>query len=88
MSLKDLIVMGGWAMLPLMIFSIATISLIIERTIHILIHNLKVKDLKEKTVKYIEKGDVPVASDYLQSYPRRRVASRILLAGLNVHQLR
>ncbi|MBN2531481.1 MAG: MotA/TolQ/ExbB proton channel family protein [Spirochaetales bacterium] len=87
MSLKELVVMGGWAMWPLMIFSIATISLIIERTIHILFHNLRVKDLKEKTVELIERGDIPGASGYLQNCSRRRVASRILLAGLNVQQL-
>lgn len=87
MSLKELIVMGGWAMWPLMVFSVATISLIIERTIHILFHNLKVKDLKEKTVEFIENGDVHGAFDFLKKCPRRRIASRILLAGLDVHKL-
>ncbi|GAH54883.1 unnamed protein product, partial [marine sediment metagenome] len=44
MTLKDFILMGGWAMWPLMVFSVATVSLIIERFIYILFHDLAVDD--------------------------------------------
>ncbi|MBN2442771.1 MAG: MotA/TolQ/ExbB proton channel family protein [Spirochaetales bacterium] len=87
MSLKELIAMGGWAMWPLMVFSVATISLIIERTVHILYHNLKVKDLKTRIIEYIERGDLNAAIKFLEECPRSRVASRILLAGIKVYQL-
>ena len=74
-------------MWPLMVFSVATISLILERTIHIIFHDLRVKDLKVKILSYIKDGDINGAADFLHSCPGRRVASRIILSGFNVRHL-
>jgi biopolymer transport protein ExbB len=87
MSLLELFQLGGWAMWPLLIFSIATISIILERTIYLLIHNLKIRDIKQVILNKISLGNLPAAIDYCQACSKRKIGAQIFMAGIKVHHL-
>ncbi len=76
--------MGGWAMWPLMVFSVATISIILEKTIHLLIHNLKVDDIYTDILENLEEGTLSEAENICKSYSKRKVGAPIFLAGITV----
>jgi biopolymer transport protein ExbB len=76
--------MGGWAMWPLMIFSVATISIIIEKTIYLLVHNLKVDDIHDAVLEHLEEGKIEEAGKVCKTFPKRKVGAPIFLAGINV----
>ena len=78
-TLRELFVMGGPVMWPLLVFSIVTTALAIERTIYIVYHNLKLDDLREAVRTYIKKNDLAGAKEYLAALTKRRVGARILL---------
>ncbi|MBN1648547.1 MAG: MotA/TolQ/ExbB proton channel family protein [Spirochaetales bacterium] len=87
MTLKEFIELGGWAMWPLIIFSIATVSLIIEKAISILVHNLKVDDIHAEVIGRISRGQIKEAMEFLASFHRRKKGAVVLLAGLSEYQL-
>ena len=91
-SLLELFFMGGIFMWPLLLFSIATVAITLERFFYLLYHNLKLDDLKEKVETAIEDGNPGEAREYLESHTRRRMGARILLtlvkrSGLSEHRL-
>lgn len=87
MSLKEFVLMGGWAMWPLMFFSVATISIIVEKTISLLIHNLKVNDIHKEVLRDIEAGNIDGAAGTCREYSKRKVGAPIFLAGITVAPL-
>ncbi|MDR1803105.1 MAG: MotA/TolQ/ExbB proton channel family protein [Treponema sp.] len=91
-SLLELFVMGGIFMWPLLLFSIATVGITLERLIFLLYHNLKLDDLKQKVESALLDGNLDEAKEYLESRTKRRMGARILLtlvnrAGLSEHRL-
>ena len=50
MSLIQLFRLGGWAMWPLLFFSVAVVSIVFERTVFFSRHNLKVGKIDRKSV--------------------------------------
>ena len=82
-SLLQLFSMGGVFMWPLLVFSIATIAITIERAIYLLYHNLRLGDLKEKVEEAIKNGNIAETKEYLSKQTRRRIGARILLALVN-----
>ena len=82
-SLLQLFSMGGIFMWPLLVFSIATVAITIERAIYLLYHNLKLGDLKEKVEEAIKNGNIAETKEYLSKHTRRRMGARILLALVN-----
>jgi len=82
-SLLQLFYMGGIFMWPLLVFSIATIAITLERTIYLLYHNLKLSDLKKKVEEAIHDGTIAETKEYLSKRTRRRMGARILLAMVN-----
>jgi biopolymer transport protein ExbB len=78
-SLLELFKMGGVFMWPLLLFSIATIAISLERAVYIFYHNLRMDDLKERVEVYIKTGDIPGARRYLSTLSKRRLGARILL---------
>ncbi|MCL1818184.1 MAG: MotA/TolQ/ExbB proton channel family protein [Spirochaetaceae bacterium] len=70
-------------MWPLLVFSIATTALAVERTIYLLYHNLRLDDLREAVRGYINRKDLAGARDYLGALTRRRIGARILLVLVN-----
>jgi len=78
-SLLELFSMGGFFMWPLLFFSIATITIVVERLIYLLYHNLKLDDLKERILQYNSDHALNQAEAYLEQNLRRRMGARILL---------
>jgi biopolymer transport protein ExbB len=83
MTLLDLFQMGGVFMWPLLLFSIATISIAIERAFFITNSNLKVSDLVEKTKSFLDEKNIEGAKDYLSSQKDTRFGAKIFYAILN-----
>ncbi|GMO45729.1 MAG: hypothetical protein Ta2B_26850 [Termitinemataceae bacterium] len=78
-SLLALFKMGGIFMWPLLVFSIATIAIVLERIIYIYYHNLKLDDLKDNVRVYIRENNIEGAKEYLGGKTSRRIGARILL---------
>jgi biopolymer transport protein ExbB len=83
LSLIGLFQMGGVFMWPLLLFSVATMTIIIERSIYLAYHDLRVTDLQLRVEQSIKEQKVPAAITWLQGLPRRRMGVRVLLALLN-----
>ena len=91
-TLLELFFMGGAIMWPLLLFSIIVLAIVLERSIYLLYHNLKLDDLKEKVESAILEGNIGGAREFLESHTRRRMGARILLtmvnrSGLSEHRL-
>ena len=86
-SLSELFNLGGWAMWPLLVFSIATLTLILERTFYLLIHRLNVRDLKSTVLELLAKGDLEAAAQVCSQAPKRRLAAHIFGAALETRGL-
>jgi biopolymer transport protein ExbB len=56
-SLMELFKMGGVFMWPLLAFSVATISIGLERAIYFIYHNLRIDDLGDKVSQMLASGD-------------------------------
>lgn len=87
MTLIELFELGGWAMWPLLIFSIATISLIVERCIYIFSHNLKVKSLQDEVLGDVAENNIEHAKEYLSGQKKNVISKSVLLAGLDTIEL-
>ncbi|MDC7220561.1 MAG: MotA/TolQ/ExbB proton channel family protein [Spirochaetales bacterium] len=81
-TLIRLFQMGGLFMWPLLVFSICTLGLIIERVLYILIHDLKTEEVSKEVMAHIESGNTPAAETYLNGLKPRNVSGRILRAIL------
>jgi biopolymer transport protein ExbB len=79
-TVLELFSMGGPIMWPLLIFSIAVAAISLERLIFLLMHKLKVSDLKQKVDEALTNGEIDAVRDFLQSQSRRYMCARILLA--------
>ncbi|MDR2110388.1 MAG: MotA/TolQ/ExbB proton channel family protein, partial [Spirochaetaceae bacterium] len=78
-SLLSLFKMGGLFMWPLLLFSIATITIASEKALYLLTHNLRLDDLTDQTRTYLGTGDIAGARSYLSALTKRRIGARILL---------
>jgi len=79
-SLLELFKLGGVFMWPLLVFSIATVAISLERAIYLLYHNLRIDDLAQAVFSYVEKQDYQGAAEYLSPLTGRRMGARIFLA--------
>ncbi|GHV82804.1 hypothetical protein AGMMS50212_01440 [Spirochaetia bacterium] len=82
-SLLTLFKLGGIFMWPLLLFSIATITIALERIIYIVYHNLKVDDLGKRVDVFFRKKDIEGAVKYLSAQTDRRIGARVLLSLVN-----
>ncbi|MBI9097805.1 MAG: MotA/TolQ/ExbB proton channel family protein [Spirochaetaceae bacterium] len=87
MTLQELLQLGGWAVWPLLVFSVATVALIIERTIYIFFHNLRVTETKEAILSFLEQKDFNGAIEHCVGAKKRLISSKIFLTGLLVRSL-
>jgi biopolymer transport protein ExbB len=78
-SLLTFFQMVGIFMWPLLVFSIATTAIALERTIYLLYHDLRIEDLKIRVEEYIKARDITGAQNYLAALSKRRLGARILL---------
>jgi biopolymer transport protein ExbB len=82
-SVLELFNLGGIFMWPLLVFSIATVAISIERAVYIFYHNLRIDDITSRLDGFIEKGAYDEAAGYLSTLTKRRMGARILLALLS-----
>jgi biopolymer transport protein ExbB len=82
-SLLELFQMGGVFMWPLLLFSVATVAIALERAVYLLYHNLRIDDLKEEVGACVHEGKLDEAVSFLESRTKRRMGARILLALVN-----
>ncbi|MDR2481695.1 MAG: MotA/TolQ/ExbB proton channel family protein [Spirochaetaceae bacterium] len=79
MSLFELFSMGGIFMWPLLLFSILTISLSLERIIFIFFRcNLQVNDLKEEAQRLLSENDFNGARRFLKKRRKKSMGARVL----------
>ena len=86
-SLLELFNLGGIFMWPLLLFSILTITISVERIIFLGSHNLKMEDLKQTLSGYIRSNKYKEAKEYLIPLTKRRMGARILLPLVEYHGL-
>jgi biopolymer transport protein ExbB len=91
-TLLDFFYLGGIFMWPLLVFSVATVAIVLEKAVYLLYHNLRLDDLKAQVQNYLEAHDIPGARNYLTGLVKRRIGARILLtlvnrSGLSEHRM-
>ncbi len=86
-SLTQFFLLGGIFMWPLLVFSIATLGLILERFAYIAVHDLSVAKLKGQVLDLIALGNAEGAKSFLRTQDRRRSAAPIFLACLESSSL-
>ena len=82
-TLLELFKLGGIFMWPLLLFSIATSAIALERGIYLFYHNLRLEDMKEQVAGFIRNDNLSGAQEYLEALPKRRLGARILLTMIN-----
>jgi len=82
-TLLELFFMGGIFMWPLLLFSIATVAITLERMVYLFYHNLKLDDLKKIVEDAIQNNNIAGAREVLENLTKRKMGARILLALVN-----
>jgi len=80
LTLLELFRMGGITMWPLAFFSVATVSIGIERAIYLCRRDLRVGDMGEAASRMLAGGDYDGAERYLSALAGKRPGARALLA--------
>ncbi|MFP4330746.1 MAG: MotA/TolQ/ExbB proton channel family protein [Spirochaetaceae bacterium] len=86
-TLLELFKLGGWAMWPLVLFSVATLSLVVERLITLGRRDLEVKRLAAATVEALGSGGVAQAKDACLKAPESSAAAPVFLDALDASSL-
>jgi biopolymer transport protein ExbB len=79
-SVLELFKLGGIFMWPLLVFSILTVAISLERAFYLIYHNLRVDDIAAKVSDFVKSSNYSAASEYLSGMANRRMGARILLA--------
>ena len=82
-SLLELFQMGGMVMWPLTAYSIAVITIGLERIVYLTYHKLRIDDISGKVSELVRNGNYQGAADYLSPLTKRRMGARVLLALVN-----
>ena len=82
MTLRDLFELGGWAMWPLLVFSVATLSLIVERTSYLISHRMNVGRLRSEVTDALAEGGVEAAAEVCDRHGTRMLAVPVFRATL------
>lgn len=85
-SLIELFNLGGPFMWILLMFSIATCALIIERCIYLFWHDCKVDNLAAKVKALVQQGNIEEAEKMLSEYSHKKTAASIFLSLLKNSQ--
>lgn len=81
-SLIELFKIGGAFMWPLLAFSVAALTLIIDRIIYLFYHNVKMNKLTSATKEYLQENKIDDAIAFLENQPRKNTGATILLSLL------
>ncbi|SHK03199.1 MotA/TolQ/ExbB proton channel family protein [Rhodothermus profundi] len=80
MSLLDILVQGGWVMLPIGLLSLLTIYLFVERLITLQRAQIDPRQIMDRVRDYVEAGDIRGALAYCEA--QDKPITRILRRGL------
>lgn len=81
-SLIELFKIGGAFMWPLLAFSVAALTLIIDRIIYLFYHNVKMDKLTATTKEFLQENKIDDAIAFLEIQPRKNTGATILLSLL------
>ena len=81
-SLIELFKLGGPFMWILLVFSVATLGIVIERCIYLLWHNCKAHPISDKIKEFLREGKKEDAVYFLQTCQRKQTIASILLVLL------
>lgn len=84
MTLMQLFNLGGWAMWPLLIFSVLALSIIIERIIYFLSHKLSTKETAREVIERSSERDYEGALEFCRNSKKGHIAPKVLAAGLKM----
>ena len=84
LTLIDLFELGGWAMWPLVIFSIATLALFVERAVVLIRSDLSTEGLRDTLLPMIRSGDWTAAREACEAAPPRLVVGEVYGAAVTV----
>lgn len=87
MSLFELFQSGGWAMWPLLIMSIITVSITVEKIFSLFWYDLRVEDVSSSLLVLLKKERRKNVKEYLSSFPRKKIAAHIFLTGIKISRL-
>jgi biopolymer transport protein ExbB len=82
-SLLELFKLGGITMWPLTLYSIAVITIGIERIIYLGYHKLQLDDIRGTVLDFIRTKDYSAAIEYLSPMTKNHMGARVLLALVN-----
>jgi biopolymer transport protein ExbB len=77
-SLIEFIKLGGPFMWPLIVFSVATVALIVERILYIVFHDLQVNKIRGPVIEMVAAGKTAEAEAFLAGLKPTNVSGRIL----------
>jgi biopolymer transport protein ExbB len=82
-SLLELFKMGGITMWPLTAYSIAVLTIGVERIVYLTYHKLRMDDISGTVLELVKARDFTAAIEFLAPMTDRRMGARVLLALLN-----
>ena len=82
MTLLGLFRLGGWAMWPLLLFSVATLTLIIERSIFLIVHRFDVATVATLVRSTLNEGGLSSAIAQCRDRGARSLAAPVFTAAL------
>jgi biopolymer transport protein ExbB len=82
LTLISLFKLGGWAMWPLLVMSIITVAVTVERAIYFLMSNFKTSDIEPTVLELLQNNEIDKAMEYLNSFPKNKLIVGIINEGL------
>ena len=86
-SLLDFFILGGPVMWPLVLFSVLTITIVLERLIFFMTHNLSSADLADELCSIMEKEGLEKAVEQINKVSDRKLCKKAFLAILEAKNL-
>jgi biopolymer transport protein ExbB len=87
LTLLDLFDLGGWAMWPLVVFSIATLALFAERAVVLITTDLATAPLRDALLPLLERGAWAEAQSHCTAAPERTIVARVYGDALAVRDM-
>ncbi len=87
LTLFDLFELGGWAMWPLVFFSMATLALFLERAVVLVRSDLSTTALRDVLIPLLEAGDWDTARERCAQAPPRMIVAEVYGAAVAVGEL-
>lgn len=87
LTLLDLFELGGWAMWPLVVFSVATLALFLERGLVLLLSDFDVESFQTEVLPLLERGDLEGGLRVCADAPERAIVATVFRSALGSAEL-